>query len=70
MIPRTIRVNLKQDFIFKVLHQMLFESSKFYVFSGIKLLNANSKFCVFSCISCDVSPLTRPFSAIEYFKLV
>ena len=44
MVPRTRRVNPKQDFIFKVLLQRLFESSKFYIFSGIKLLDANLEF--------------------------
>ena len=47
-----------------------FKSSKFYVFSGIKLLDANPEFYVFSFISCDIPLATRLFSAIEYFKLV
>ena len=61
------RVNPKQNFTFKVLHQPLFKSSKFYIFSGIKLLDANPEFYVFGFISCDIPPATRLFSAIEYF---
>ena len=66
------RVNPKQDFTIKVLHQrrIFSKSSKFYVFSGIKLLDANPEFYVFSFISCDIPLATRLFSAIEYFKLV
>ena len=45
------RVNPKQDSTFKVLHQPFFKSSKFYVFSGIKLLDVNPEFYVFSFIS-------------------
>ena len=45
------RVNPKQDSTFKVLHQSFFLSSKFYIFSGIKLLDANPEFYVFSFIS-------------------
>ena len=40
------RVNPKQDSTFKVLYQPFFKSSKFYVFSGIKLLDANPEFYV------------------------
>ncbi len=40
------RVNPKQDFTFEVLHRLNFKSSKFYVFSGIKLLDANPEFYV------------------------
>ena len=42
------RVNPKQDSTFNELHQPFFESSKFYVFSGIKLLDANPEFYIFS----------------------
>ena len=34
------------DFTFKVLYQLYFKVSKFYVFSGIKLLDANPEFYV------------------------
>ena len=64
------RVNLKQDSTFKVLHQPFLKSSKFYVFFGIKLLDTNPEFYVFSFISCDIPLATRLFSAIECFKLV
>lgn len=61
------RVNPKQD---SSLHQSFFKSSKFYVFLGIKLLDTNPEFYVFSFISCDIPLATRLFSAIECFKLV
>ena len=63
-------VNPKQDSTFKVLHQLNFKSSKFYVFSGIKLLDANPEFYVFGFISCDNSPVTRRFPRLSVFKLV
>ena len=40
------RVNPKQDFTFGVYISYVFKSSNFYVFSGIKLLDANPEFYV------------------------
>ena len=44
-----------------------FKSSKFYVFSGIKLLDANSEFYVIGFISCDLPSATRRFPRLFLF---
>ena len=45
------RVNPKQESTFKVLQQSFLKVQNFYVFSGIKLLDAIPSF-----ISCGISP--------------